>query len=86
MRKIKVDVTQADIDAGKMHSCTMCPVALAISRVLRDDALVVGYHGWNSKDNHGTFPMRVADFINAFDEGYPVFPIQFELEILSYTY
>jgi hypothetical protein len=43
MRKITVNVTQEDIDAGKPQQPCFCPVALAINRVLgltADDEMV----------------------------------------------
>ena len=82
--KYKITVTQEHIDKGDVGSSHSCPVAIAckdaglidpcvdklvISQELSDGAVIGIYT-----------PIKVAEFIENFDAGKEVKPIEFELD------
>lgn len=77
---IRVEVTQADIDAGVRGDGIKCPIALAVSRGLGCMAQVALVHILS-----GTSKWTVDDFIlgwmAAFDEKRPCQPFTIELTI-----
>ena len=79
-----IQVTQEDIDEGERGHCYYCPVALAIGRTLnRRNFIYVGGQGIRdvAKWVIETLPPGVLDFVCKFDNGEPVSPFSFELEI-----
>lgn len=79
MAMVTVEVTAEDIAKGKPMECLNCPVALACMRAGLDDIAVCD----SSLDSDGSIrtPDVVAEFIHAFDNGKPVHPFTFNLEI-----
>ena len=83
---MKIEVTQAHIDAGKRGRCTKCPVALAIMDKLNVKRVRVGSRvieiGRPHMDIYRT-PEEVDYFITAFDENWShaVEPFGFELDV-----
>lgn len=86
MKTIVVNVTHSDIDDGTKMSCTGCPVVLGIRRSL-------GHLGdvrvgnpcvslWNNGRRYETIvPPEASRFISNFDDGRPVSPFSFSLEV-----
>jgi hypothetical protein len=78
-----VEVTARDINEGLLGECRFCPVARAMNRSLRKAGLVnnrvsvgVNYasvHTRRADTRMGsyTLPVRVGEFIRAFDNGVP---------------
>lgn len=81
---MKISVTQEHIGNGVPGSCDFCPIALAIVSTL-------GYrpHGLEVSGNYiemeGERPRATSaamkEFIDAFDDGLPVQPFEFELVV-----
>ena len=82
--KIKISVTQEDIDNGWRRSCNCCPIALATRRVSGWKAPCVGNSLlWDDGDPHSymlELPMVALDFINRYDVGDAVTPFEFEID------
>ena len=84
MMKHTVNVTREDISLGVEVSCDGCPIARAISRnipgsqvfVLGDTAIING--GWVS------LPRECLEFVCRFDNGLPVAPFSFTLDLQKY--
>ena len=79
-RTIRVDVTQADIDAGKRATTRECMVALALKREI-NDWVEVCHAGYMDPTGMHTFPPGVAERILAWDLGSRVEPFSFELTV-----
>lgn len=84
-----IDVTVADIEAGERHECHVCPVALAVKRVLRRGlipSVTGGYitlfesHRYE-KLIHIEAPDTVGRFVIDFDKGRSVAEFSFAIEI-----
>lgn len=84
---VKIDVTQADIDAGEKGDCGKCPIALAVDRAIPgainisvgDDMIVFQLSGGYNGVLIGETPKVAVDFIGLFDEGCRVQPFSFDL-------
>lgn len=86
MRRIRVEVTQADIDKGLPEMGPTCPVAIAIARRV-GFAVWVWHQHWTPLAGRWTVTLRptpmyqvspaATDFIRAFDHGKPVRPFTF---------
>lgn len=79
---MKVEVTQADIDAGIRKECMKCPVALAVKRLYPDREVKVGITRLYLK-LHGIascyrIPKEIAVKIARFDDGAKMVPMEFE--------
>lgn len=83
-----IHITQEDIDNGVARSCIKCPIALALNRQAqlnfiyvdtrdRFSRCVVEYDIFKEID----LPHKAFLFMKAFDQGKPVKPFSFELEI-----
>ncbi len=90
MSRIKISVTQEDIDCGKRNQPEACPIALAIFRVTGKRWSIDGTvaNGVLGRDRLGPalkMPARATTFIIAFDSRGPgaVRPFSFKLEIPS---
>ena len=80
--RIKVDVTQEDIDHGVQSDCRKCPVARAISRALGFQVEAYSTIGiWLSDSDKVPTPAIASAFIRQFDEFKPVSPFSFDLEV-----
>lgn len=81
MTKLKITVTQEDIEEGQARSCHRCPVALAMSRTIGRELVVYPhYAGTLGMDVVCFFPSEVEQFIADFDEGKPVKPFSFTVK------
>ncbi len=91
MKKIKISVTQEDIDHGTASDCATCPVALALKRTLKGNEVIVEevYAGVNylyffykkRMVYLCNTPRIVNKFMNDFDMGREVSPFDFEVEV-----
>lgn len=79
--RIKVRVTQADIDTGVRISSSACPVAKAIRRVTMDNDWKAGKWLIHTEMSCVTPPVSVRDFIERFDKGEKVEPFVFNLHV-----
>ena len=81
---VTIDVTQEDIDNGVRAMCDKCPIALAIARKIKCDIYVstfltrLYYEDLGLEFSNST-PMYT--FVKNFDQGVPVQPFSFELDI-----
>lgn len=77
---IHVCVTQEDIDKGIKEDVNNCAVALAVKRLFPEDRNV--YVENPGIDINGEFylvPKHIEEFINNFDNGLPVEPVEFDM-------
>lgn len=88
MEKIRVNVTQRDIDEGEAKDCQQCPIARALWRVAKRrgaQKVQIGRGTWDveftdyTKDVWGYLPDAAKAFVNAFDLGKTVQPRSFTL-------
>ena len=77
-----VCVTAEDIAQGKRKHLRQCPVALALARTFRTEAVRVyeEYYSLNG-DPARNWPASVTAWIERFDRGEPVAPFAFDLEV-----
>ena len=82
---MKIEVTQAHIDAGKRGRCTKCPVSLAIMDALDVKRVMVGSQIKIGRPHMISLltPETVDGFIQAFDGNWShgVTPFSFELDV-----
>lgn len=82
-----VHVTQEDIDNATAKSCTYCPVAIAMTKILAEGltvhVLTQGMKIWKMDDGwwRTQNPPEVVQFIKAFDRRDPVSPFSFEVDV-----
>ncbi len=81
-----IQVTQEHIDEGIVYDCEVCPIALAINRLLKlglKTVIVATVIICNSDRElcRCNYPDEARDFINRFDRLDPVKPFSFELDI-----
>jgi hypothetical protein len=85
--KLKIEVTAEDIQNGMPGWCGKCPVALAVRRALggfvkREVASVgVSYAAVYVDSRIHMLPSDARMFVQNFDEGEPVEPFDFEIEV-----
>ena len=99
MEPIKVEVTQADIDAGEPCCAGTCPIARAMTRAL-GRPIAVCSRFWSYADEQNTaycMPPSASAFVRDFDDGHieamreirglsTPKPFSFELEIVEYVH
>jgi len=73
-----IEVTQEHIDKGLKMSCSMCPVALALKDKGFTHVSVIGYSMFVDGSRYINTP-ELRQFINDFDMGEYVKPVQFEV-------
>lgn len=82
---MRIEVTQADIDAGKQKDCHACPVAVAINRHIPDAKARVDHYLISARVGKGrvivTTPSQAEFFIRRFDDGYKPRPFHFDLNV-----
>ena len=79
-RTVRVTVTAADIARGRPYTPDACPVALAIERALGTWATVLVNRVYTTVGRHTVVnPGSVREFVERFDERFPVAPFEFEL-------
>jgi hypothetical protein len=83
MPTITVSVTKRDISRGRRCSSSTCPVAWALNRrtakkwdVACGRCLLFATAHWSAP-----MPEVVKDFVDAFDNGKPVKPFRFRLDV-----
>lgn len=87
MALVTIEVTQHHIDIGMRKKCDQCPIALAISPLLRSDCVPnvsSRFHirdFWDREVFACYWPDEAAQFISNFDTENPVEPFKFQLEI-----
>ena len=86
MRTVEISVTADHIDRGTQCCTTRCPVALAIRDTLhplsvdvQDDLIHFGVSGGKYVFVHT--PEEAGYFVDEFDDGLPVQPFTFILEV-----
>ena len=95
--KLTISVTQEDINQGVKSNCRACPIALATLRILEvaqipfDKEFIdvvhraIYTHGINgylgNKGIKFKLPIEATHFISCFDNGLPVVPFSFEIDI-----
>lgn len=82
MRKILVEVSVGDIVNGLVSDEHYCPIALALRRQgvevsVGEDILFDRLGGAYERD----LPDEAQEFIHRFDNGEPVYPFSFEIEV-----
>jgi hypothetical protein len=86
---VKVKVTQEDINTGLRGSCSLCPVALAVNRVLKaglhatvDQSRIFIRRAFEILQDIST-PTDARWFISAFDGAIAmsIAPFEFDLEV-----
>lgn len=83
-KKVTVEVTQEDIDNSIWIHRTRCPVALAIARALglQPGSVGVSIGQWCSPGlRYRDLPDAAHSWYRAFDNGQPVKPFSFEIEV-----
>lgn len=89
MPKLKIVVTQEDIEAGQPGQSGSCPIALAIKRTISDASYVEvdQYCYWEHDGDifSASMPNEAQQFINHFDGKMVVFPFEFECEPVLQT-
>lgn len=84
---MKVFVTQKHIGNGLKRDCIRCPAALAILEQCQVDKVEVGgifikyWKEGGPLSNSLEIPSHLSQFIQNFDEGEPVAPIDFEIDL-----
>lgn len=82
------ETTAEDIKEGTRHSCSSCPVALAIRRgmKLRSHVSILNVKVYQTtvQDEHlfCRLPNHIVNFIHDFDNGKQVEPVSFELDLV----
>lgn len=83
---LKIDVTQADIDAGQPKSMRECPIALACKRASQRSDVYVGDVSLQLVDHFGHLPEIAQHFVEDFDDSaayaIKLEPFSFEIELL----
>lgn len=80
---MKIQVTQEHINAGKQHSSTSCPVALALKDAFPQEKISVGYHtviNWPRGRATIDIPPEVTESIISFDAIKQMEPFEFEFD------
>lgn len=89
--KVKINVTQDDIDKGQINNCNLCPIALAIKRILKINSYntifvssvikLLRYWNMEIQKYEVISPRSVKRFIQRFDQGKSVKPFNFFLTV-----
>ena len=91
MKRIRIDVTQEHINEGNPTESGYCPVALALQEHAGwSHANAATHQFWPLFENWDErlgvsirydLPVEASSFIQAFDDGDPVEPFSFEVEV-----
>lgn len=76
-----VQVTAKDIREGKKQHCFKCPVARALSRIVKGLVKVRLYHFSIGDEGWVHMPRDLSNFIERFDKGQSVKPTRFKFDI-----
>ena len=82
---MRIEVTQADIDAGLRESCVACPVALALHRAFPAADTIRAEYGvlwvWFGEEcRAASTPDEASDFMGRFDGLRDVLPFAFDAD------
>lgn len=81
MSKIKISVSQEDIDNGTPGDETCCPIALAVKRQYPEyNEVSVEIDVLFLDDINYLMPIEASNFVDDFDEGKSVAPLEFEID------
>jgi hypothetical protein len=86
MKTVTIEVTQEDIEKGERGECEKCALALAVSRVTKY-RVEIGlyeaefYDGPELCVGSSDLPIAAMVFVERFDNGHPVSPFTFPLEV-----
>jgi len=85
---VDIYVTDDDIRDGDPANCSECPIALAISRAVPnvavhvfDDSIIIMPFADGESNFTLTLPVNACNFIHYFDNGLPVQPFSFQLDL-----
>ncbi len=82
---MRINVTAEDIANGARGDCYACPIALAARRAGLEDPDVQDFLMYVSNDlgdvESTDLPAEAGVFMDRFDDGLPVQPFSFEVEI-----
>ena len=81
--RLKIHVTQEDINLGEPKKCDNCPVYRAVNRVakVRSVGYMMTTFGTDPEIVFIDMPKSALDFIEAFDRNKPVVPFSFYMVI-----
>jgi hypothetical protein len=83
--KVHIEVTEQDIKDGKPCTISSCPIARALRRTLPKSVAQVGGDGITMNGVFGrrsiTTPAKILAFVESFDNGYPVKPFSFNIDV-----
>ena len=92
--KLKIKVTQNDINHGRRKDCNRCPIARAVKRAVTKSKVkclltkiavrleeVILLDSWGSVDHRGYLPSRAQRFIIKFDDAKDTKPFNFILNL-----
>ena len=83
-----INVTQEDINNGKISEARKCPITLAANRIFGDNHVITGitgilYNIVNNKTECYLLPQEAREFIQNFDSEFPVKPFMFEIKLIN---
>lgn len=76
-----IEVKQKHIDEGAKGSCSRCPIALALLDAGHRDVWIGNITLYTSVRKETYLPPKAIQWINNFDDGLPVLPFSFEIEL-----
>jgi hypothetical protein len=77
---IHVKVLQHHIDLGVRQNAFRCGIAQALMEQFDTERVTVGPSIWVDGKRLGFTPQNAAEFVVAFDRGWPVFPFNFDID------
>lgn len=82
--KIRIYISQSEIDNGKPKKPSFCPIALSANKIL--NCISVGtrfmyINTWHMNETRLLLPPEAVQFIRSFDRGLPVQPFDFVVEL-----
>lgn len=75
---MRIQVTDKHINLGEVSNCEACPVALAVTQAVGEDA-IASYDEIAIGIMRFSTPNRVREFMSAFDDRMNVRPFSFNL-------
>lgn len=86
MRSVRIEVRSRDIARGRRYDPCRCPIAIAVRRALDLDreafvSVEVGRRRIILESTDCSFPDDARDWAGQFDDGQPVAPFAFSLDL-----
>ena len=78
---IHVDVTELDIHSGHPSDSMRCPIAIALRRAVGREVVDVYGTYCEVRGRRADLPVPARVFVSRYDDGDPVGPLTFELDI-----